>query len=196
VWHRAIRARRPEIVLSFAHVAPVKSKAPQPPPRQSSPLSAPRLPRDPARGLGGRASLHATGTLCALFTTSTLDLSRLSRCIYTSPGYQCRDVLMIRGTSNSSSACDERAALSTPFALLFATNIFTLSNARATRDANAAIDARDCAVFCRGRTPRARARTTRTTGRRRAQCRRCWRELRGSCGLYWCLRRSEYRSRG
>ena len=72
---------------------------------------------------------------------------------------------MIRGTANSSSACDERAAISTPFALLFATNISALSNARATGDASAAIDARDARFsFEAGR--RGRGRGRRVVGRR------------------------------
>jgi len=73
---------------------------------------------------------------------------------------------MIRGTANSSSACDERAAISTPFALLFATNISALSNARAMGDASAANDARDARFsFEAGRRGRGRRRRRRR-GRR------------------------------
>tara|TARA_Y100001954_G_scaffold233038_2_gene285477 strand:+ start:1872 stop:2342 length:471 start_codon:yes stop_codon:yes gene_type:complete len=80
---------------------------------------------------------------------------------------------MIRGTANSSSACDERAAISTPFALLFATNITALSNARAMGDASAANDARDARFsFEAGRQGRGRRRRRRRRRGRRVVGRR------------------------
>lgn len=97
--------------------------------------SGARAPRSRAPARASRASLfclHAENFVRALSEPPR----GLSRRIYITVS-PVAVVLMIRGTSNSSSACDERAARATTRALLFATNISSgRSETRAERLTN------------------------------------------------------------